>query len=176
MTIVTKIIIGVVFLGGVATASYFVFIAPKEVAVPIENKQEQANVTSGKKIPFTQFIKQGGSYKCTVSQVVENIESKGTVYVAGELLRGEFTTAVQNMSIKSTFIAKDGYMYTWTSAAPSMGFKAKVMKPNVGSTDTKTSGSYSWNSELVGDYTCEPWALDETKFELPSTVTFTAVN
>jgi hypothetical protein len=120
-------------------------------------------------------MSQNGTYKCTVNQYVGDIESKGTVYMDKGLLRGEFATAVANQKIDTTMILRDGYTYTWTSMAPTMGFKSKVVEPTTTSTTTATSGTYSWNADQIGDYNCEAWTGDESKFALPATIKFTEV-
>jgi hypothetical protein len=130
---------------------------------------------ASKKIAFSQLMSQNGTYKCTVNQYVGDIESKGTVYMDKGLLRGEFATAVANQKIDTTMILRDGYTYTWTSMAPTMGFKSKVAEPTTTSTTTATSGTYSWNADQIGDYNCEAWTGDESKFALPATIKFTEV-
>jgi hypothetical protein len=57
-----------------------------------------------------------------------------------------------------------------------MGFKVKIPDSanNVnGNTNTDVQGTYSWNAEQIGDYNCEPWTVDQSKFELPKGITFT---
>jgi hypothetical protein len=186
MTLFGKSIVGLVLIVGLSAVGYFMMGSPKNESSVEESQQKtsapviDAKVIpqeSGKKMSFSNFVSQGGAYKCTVSQVVQNIESKGTVYVASkDLLRGDFKTNVSGMSIDSSFVMRDGYNYSWTSAAPTMGFKVKVSASQEGNVETKTSGTYSWNAEQVGEYSCEPWTLDETKFTLPKTITFTSVN
>jgi hypothetical protein len=129
---------------------------------------------SGKKMSFDAFIKQGGSYMCTVNQNVEGIESKGTVYVNGGNVRGDFKTSVSGMNIDTMFLTKDGYSYSWSSMMPGKGYKAKVTASG-GGTGAGTSGQYSFNAEQIGDYNCEVWAVDSSKFAMPSGVVFTEI-
>src|SRR3989344_8600079 len=124
-----------------------------------------------KKMAFAEFIKQDGAYKCTVTQNVEGTSTQGTTYINNGMVRGEFKTEVKGMSVDSNMIVRDGYTYAWSSAAPTMGFKAKVMMDSTNA-DAFASGSYSWNAEQIGDYNCEVWTADEAKFVLPKGVTF----
>ncbi len=138
--------------------------------------------TGDKKIAFSQLIDQGGSYKCTVHQYVQNTDTVGTVYIHGDKLRGEFNVKAQGMNMDTTLIVREGYTYTWTSMAPTMGFKVKVATSGGESNTTVTqnnggtAGNYAWNADQIGDYTCDTWTVDETQFSLPTSVTFQAIN
>lgn len=74
-------------------------------------------------------------------------------------------------------IVKDNFTYTWSPLMAGKGFKAKVVEVVGGDAvvDTGTSGTYSFNATQIGDYDCVDWTVDESKFTLPSTVTFTEI-
>lgn len=129
----------------------------------------------GKKIPFAEFMKKGGSYKCEVTQVMANMTSQGTVYIHDSLIRAEFSTTVAGQSMNTNMIARDGYTYSWTSMMPGKGYKTKIATSETSApgANSSTSGTYTWNGEQVGDYSCEAWTADESVFELPKSVTFT---
>ncbi len=179
----TKIIIGVLVVGIVAVG-YVTFNkksvsqeAPGNPSIDEVSDTPETTQTSGKKMAFSQFIKQDfGSYKCDVKQSVSDFVSSGTVYMNEGKLRGEFSTVAEGRKMDSSFIMKEGYTYNWSSMIP-MGVKVKIpdtsATPN---TSTNTSGTYSWNAEQIGEYNCEEWKADETKFELPSGITFTEIN
>lgn len=132
--------------------------------------------SDGKKMAFESFIKNGGSYVCTVNQYVQNIESKGIVYIDGSKISGEFKTSVQGMNIGTSFISKDGYSYTWSSVMPNTGYKVAVTSStNAGDSSTGTSGTYGFNAQDIGDYDCQAWTPDASKFDLPSSVKFTEI-
>lgn len=189
MTLFGKALVSIIVLG-LAGGGYFMYQNKSSVdsmenaTKPVQGiavGEPNPSAPQGKKMAFSQLMAQNGTYKCTVNQYVGDIESKGTVYMSGGLLRAEFATTVQGRAIDTTMITRDGYTYTWTSMAPTMGFKAKVVAPTTeGNTNvnanTKTSGSYSWNAEQIGDYNCEAWTVDQSKFTVPSSITFTSVN
>lgn len=132
--------------------------------------------TSNKKMAFSQFLANDkGSYQCTVNQYVNNIESKGKVYLNNGMINGEFNTTVSGISIDTYLIVRDGFTYTWSSMLQGTGFKAKVVESTNTNTDTKTSGQYSFNAEQIGNYDCQPWTPDESKFTLPSSIIFKEV-
>jgi hypothetical protein len=123
---------------------------------------------SSKKIPFTEFMSKGGSYTCDITQNVSTMTSKGTVYMHDALVRLELATSLAGQSMNTTMIARDGYMYSWTDLSPTKGYKTKIV-----ASATEKPTTYTWNGSQVGDYTCEAWKADDTRFELPKTVTFT---
>ncbi len=176
---VIAIVVGVVVvLGGAYYAMRGTSESVKDtnsIAVGEPNPSAPTEQNSGKKMSFDAFLKQGGSYVCSVDQSVEGMDSKGTVYVNGTNIRGTFNTTVAGMKVDSEFISTGGYMYTWSSMMPGKGFKAKVGTTAGGSTSTGTSGQYSWNAEQIGDYDCQPWSGDLSKFAMPSGVVFTEV-
>jgi len=145
------------------------------IAVGEPNGSGTTENTSGKKMSFDAFLKQGGSYVCNVNQSVEGMDSRGTVYVNGANVRGTFNTTVSGMKVDSEFISTGGYMYTWSNMMPGKGFKAKVSATAGGDASTGTSGQYSWNAEQIGDYDCQPWSVDSAKFAMPSGIVFTEI-
>lgn len=148
---------------------------PNSIAVGEPNPSAPAENTSGKKMSFDAFLKQGGSYVCTVNQSVEGIDSKGTVYIDKGNIRGDFNTSVAGMNVDTYFIVKDKYTYTWSNMMQGKGFKAPVSAEGNGDSSTKTSDQYSFNAEQIGDYDCQPWSVDSSKFALPSGITFTEI-
>lgn len=162
------IVVAVLVVGG-----YFVFKGgePKN---PGEIKGEETTET-GKKMAFSEFVKQGGSYKCTVKQSLSDFENSGTVYINGANMRGEFSTIAEGKNMDTVFITTDGYSYTWSSLLPEMGFKVKIKTDVAGDGNADTSGTYNFNSEQIGDYDCQPWTVDASLFTIPSGVTFTEI-
>jgi hypothetical protein len=141
-----------------------------------DSTNETPEQPTGKKMAFSQFIKQDfGPYKCEVKQAFSDMENNGTVYLNAGNIRGDFSTIAEGRKMDSSFIMKDGYTYNWSSFAPTMGVKVKVNTTTDGDTNTQTSGTYSWNAEQIGEYNCEAWTVDESKFTLPSTITFTEI-
>ncbi len=121
---------------------------------------------------FADRAKSGGSYKCIVTQNVGGAATQGTTYISGGMVRSETNTKVAGMSINASAIIRGGYSYTWTSAAPTTGFKAKV-STGADTSGGSTSGQYSYNGAQIGDYNCEPWATDLNMFVVPANIAFT---
>lgn len=173
----TKIIIAVIIIVLLGVGGYMLFAGQDEAMVTAENSSD-ANTnqeSDGKKMAFTEFMKQGGTYKCEVNQNVGDTTTKGTTYMDGGMIRGEYVTQVQGMTVSSYSIIRDGYSYGWSSMAPTMGYKVKIDTAAAANTNTSTSGSYTFNAETIGDYNCEAWTADASMFALPAGVTFREV-
>jgi hypothetical protein len=176
----TKLLIGL--LGGVVLVGggYFFLntqkVAPVDEVVDISSSQtEETAQPTGKKMAFAEFMKQGGSYKCTVHQNVNDIETTGVTYMHNGMIRGEYGSDMQGMHIESHILVRDDYSYSWSSVMPTTGYKAKIVDVEAGA-GADTSGTYSWNAEQIGDYDCQPWSAEASMFEVPKEVTFTQLN
>ncbi len=196
MTIFGKIIVGILFLlagGGVfyGVTTYVnndsVAVIPEPVVISTSTIPEIVVATTTtasstasttpakteKKIAFVEFMKQGGSYKCSVVQTVATMISNGTVYIHDNKIKANFSTSIQGQTIETNMIVKEGYSYSWTNMSKGVGTKVKIApKSNPGS-DAAASATYTWNGSQVGDYNCEEWVADDTMFDVPTTVTFT---
>lgn len=197
MTLFGKIIFGSLMLVGAGAAFYGVtshvqYDEQKETVAMVENTSSLTGSTTevvvtssttenptkgnGKKIPFAEFMKQGGSYKCTVTQTVATMTTDGTVYIHDANVRGNFSISVQGQTIETSMIARDGYTYTWTNVEKGVGHKVKVNAPTTNESGSgPAQGTYAWNGEQIGDYSCSPWVTDDSLFELPKDITFTEV-
>lgn len=169
MTKIHWIVLGLII---VLVGGYFFM---KSDEAPSEDAAEVTESTD-RKMSFGDFVRQGGSYQCDVEQTVDGTSTKGISYIDGGKVKGEYLTQAEGLSITSYFIVRDGYVYTWGSFAPNMGFKTRVMEEVAQDTSTEVSGSYSFNTDDVGDYNCEPWTADASVFALPTGVKFTEIN
>ncbi len=159
----------------VLVAGYLIFSGGKADENKYTEDLEKEEQTA-KKMAFSEFVKKGESSKCEVKQYVGDMTSKGTVYIDGERIRGDFSTIIDGKTMTSSFILRDGNSYTWSSALPSMGFIVKVDNGVRGDEGESMSATYNWNAEQIGDYNCEPWVADQSMFALPRGVTFSEVN
>jgi hypothetical protein len=168
------LVVGIV---AVAIAGYFMF---QPGTMTVENEGGATSTpqvdtsTAGKKKAFSEFMKEGGSYKCTVHQYVNDTDTQGTVYLDSGLVRGEYDTQVQGKNYEGTVVVRDGYAYMWSSMMPGTGFKSKVETDAEGGQEV-SSGSYSFNANQIGEYDCQPWTADGSMFEIPADVTFREV-
>lgn len=167
----SKKIVGLIIVVLVIIGGYFVLSGNK--GTENENLGEVKEEGTGKKMAFSQFLKQGGAYKCEVKQYMNDFENSGTMYVDGKNLRGEFSTVAEGRTIDSSFISRDGYTYNWSSMTPGMGFKMMTGEnEETPGANIDASGTYNWDAGQIGDYNCENWAVDSSKFEVPKDVVF----
>jgi hypothetical protein len=149
----------------------------KEAAAAPEttNAESGAPAPAGKKMAFYQFAKQGGTYECTVHQLVNNIDTTGTVYMDKGQVRGDWNTSYVGQMMDTHFIVRDNTTYVWSSAMKGTGYKfandASVQAGN----NMSASGSIPPPSymEQIGDYDCTPWGGDASQFVLPTDINFT---
>lgn len=182
MTPFGKIIAGLLIIGGISTAVYFMRPSDALLQDEVMVAEETSSTTeaTGKKMAFSQFMKSdSGSYVCEVNQSVGDTQTKGTVYLDNGKVRGEFTVRALGQNSSVTTIIRDGYTYTWSSLAATVGFKVKNspegdMTPVENATGTQAT--YQASFETIGDYSCTAQVVEESKFTIPGSVTFTEVN
>lgn len=168
-------------IGGIVVIGLIIFFLYKNNENQDLPNLESENVglldeqSTGKKMSFSSFLgTQTGAYECRVTQYVDEGFShtiEGKVWINNEKIRGDFDISVSGMNLTSSMIARDGFVYTWTSMSP-IGYKAKEVKGDKEDSAGGESGTYSWNSEQIGDYDCVSWSVDDSKFVLPSSVNF----
>ncbi len=177
---------GIIIVVGIVAA--FVATRPKDkapatvdTAVTTDTAGSTTTPTpAGKKMAFMDFAKQGGSYQCTVNQYIDSSytsTTKGTVYISKGNIRGNYNVKVQGMSIDTSVIVRDGFAYTWTNMMTT-GYKVAVATDTTGKTSaggTTPQGTFSWNSDMIGDYDCKPWTADAAMFTLPAKITFKTI-
>ena len=116
----------------------------------------------------------GKNVTCTVNNVDNN--GSGTVYVAGNKIRGDFTSKVDDKTIESHFIQDTEFSYLWSSEME-QGIK---MKADLGAEETamsdnknsQTSGTEAVDLNKEVDYKCSNWSVDNSKFVPPSNIKF----
>jgi hypothetical protein len=175
-----KTIIAVLIIGALAIGGYSAIKKNKTNTTAVYTAQETAPTQTtekpvGKKIAFSEFIKQSGSYQCTVHQNLSDFDTGGTVYISDGKLRGDFSTIAEGRTVTSSVLARDGFVYSWSSMMPNKGVKMAMTMAELSNPAASTSGTYVWNASQIGDYSCTPWIAQEPTFGLPSGTTFTTV-
>ncbi len=173
-------IISILLLAIVGTGIFFLGKKQNTETEILNTNQEETQTTQtseveGKKMAFAEFLKQDkDAYECTVNQYIDEEmtqTTKGLVYVYNGNISGSFETDAMGMNITSSLIVRDGYSYTWSNMSP-VGYKVAVVESTETNTSQEISGTYSWNAEQIGDYECELWEIDMTKFDLPQGISF----
>lgn len=178
MNMTKTTIISILLLAIVGTGIFFLGKKQNTESEMMNTDQEETVETSeaeGKKMAFTEFLKQDkGAYQCTVNQYIDEEmtqTTQGLVYVYDGNISGNFETDAMGMNITSSMIVRDGYSYTWSNMSP-VGYKVAIVESPETNTNQEISGTYSWKAEQIGDYDCELWEVDMTKFDLPEGISF----
>lgn len=160
------VVTGVALIGGV----YF-FTTQTERAADTAPEAPHADATPDIDLSFSEFVRQNaGSYECTVDQRIQEglaQETTGTIFIHDGMIRGDYTTDVQGMTVDTSIIVRDDTVYTWTSMAP-FGIQAPV------ATD-EGQAEAGWNYDSIGSYACNPATVDSSVFELPASIQFREV-
>ena len=184
-----KAIFTLVLLGAVGFGAYTTFFKKDSSyqASDVVNEQNSESTSEVKgteetisptepftmKGTFSDLSKKGGSYECSVSHSVSVAESNGKVYVSSTKIRGDFSSKIPqvNMTVNSTMVSDGTHIYTWTDMAKT-GFKAKIVESAKPTSEDTVGNEYMQNLE----YSCAPWAVDESKFVIPGDIKFIDTN
>lgn len=137
-----------------------------------EISQEGSQEAGGPK-SIKDLFSLGTAQQCTFKDAAGN---GGTVYVSGGKMRGDFTTISGNKTIQSHMIRDDKTSYVWMEGE-TVGYKMSVesisQTPPQGGT-TNTQGSVDLDKKA--DYSCNPWVVSGSMFQMPSNMQFTDLN
>lgn len=94
----------------------------------------------------------------------------GVIYVDSGKVRGDFSSSVNNMSIKSHMIIDGKVGYMWTDNQ-NQGFKISLDEATSSNTSVDSkNNNIDINQKM--DYKCSKWAIDSSVFALPTTIKF----
>jgi len=164
--------------GGIAIAiviaifSYFMF--GKSSQSPTGPTEVGTNTQSGESMSkgtIKSLFSGGKNQTCNIKYPEDQQMGQGTVYVSGEKFRGEFTTVAEGKTMDYNMIQDGGYMYSWSSASP-QGTKMQISELEKANA-SPTSGQVDLDSEV--DLNCSGWSVDESKFQVPTNITFTDI-
>lgn len=145
---------------------YLIFTKAPAETPPIQNEEEITETESASGSgTLSSLMAMGGNMECGVSISEGGFNSAGVVFIAQDQVRADFNSSVAENSFTSSLIQRDGFIYTWTSIMP-QGFRFPVSVPDE---NGETEGFEA--TDFV-TYECKPWTPEQSKFELPSGVTF----
>ncbi|MEZ4103430.1 MAG: hypothetical protein R3B55_02670 [Candidatus Paceibacterota bacterium] len=179
-----KLVLGILILGG---AALLIFSGGKnkdkdENVITEESSMEQDSNKEAEnqkdfeeKTTLNSLMKKGGNYECVFSHKTEVGESTGTVYISGQKIRGDFSSKVSvaglgDMGDIQTHMISDGEsIYSWSSMS-SDGYK--IPKSEEGKSNQENT---NFKSDQELDYKCVAWSVDQSKFSLPTNITFKSI-
>ena len=127
---------------------------------------KRATDTTGSPMSLKELIVAGIAKQCTFSDESSGAQTSGTVYVGGSKVRGDFSVISQGKTMGMHMISDGATMHTWIDGMAD-GFKMS-MTASHSAGDTQQG----FDADKKINYHCSPWATDDSKFVLPSGVTF----
>lgn len=114
------------------------------------------------------------SQTCTFTNT-DGDSATGTVYVSGGKVRSDFSTSASEEAGQAMhMIVKDQTSYLWGDALQGKGIKMAFasMESSADTAKSSSQKSTSLNTNQAVKYSCKPWVVDASVFELPAGVEF----
>lgn len=125
------------------------------------NQQETTKVTERS---LKNLLAAGASVQCTVNEE----DTTGTVYIAGEnKARVDFTTTSDGKTTSGHMIISGKVGYMWVDGEQS-GLKINI--------DSEDADDEIFDADSDINYDCKAWTKDESKFKVPTDITFIEFN
>lgn len=121
------------------------------------------------------LLGQNKNVTCTFSSTDSSgNQTSGTVYVAGERMRGDFTYQASGEAEQKSNVLRDSeYQYFWQEGS-STGFKSKIAEPEASEgKDNENTQGQTVDQDAEYDFKCSDWSVDESKFNPPGEIEFT---
>ena len=144
------------------------------------SRQEQQNENKDNSIKgtFQDLIGQGNKLKCEFSFKDQTMQMNGTAYTDGDKMYQEIFVNQEGMEIENNIIVKDNQVYSWNSMQPDQGIKMDLNEfennPEMIEEDETSTTNPGLNQSF--EYKCEPWQVDNKKFEVPTDKNFMDMN
>jgi len=148
-----------------------------------EQKEAQQEKSGWQNFKISDLINTEGSFHCTFAYRAENEDaSNGDMYVSqrGQKMRGTFLSKMGERPDVEGNILRDGqYQYFWqTGETQGMKFLIDENDTDIFSNDaaqpedSQADASETTETSDDVDFSCEPWRADDSKFVVPSDITF----
>jgi len=157
-----KAIIGLIVLAAVGGGAWYASTNFGTVPESASETVDNAGKATG---TFAELMARVGSWKCHAKATHEEGASEGDVYMDGGNIRGDFVATMSGRTVNTSFVTKEGYIYTWSDLLP-QGMKVKV------DAAAGTAGGQGIDPSTPVEYSCEVWIAEQGKFELPSGIEF----
>jgi hypothetical protein len=170
-----KILLGVVGLIAIGGAAWFFAGGKYDIRgklPPDDLRKEEVKVETAGEFngSMGDLLSRSGAWRCSVSVNANGVVSEGTTYVFGGKLRSDFTSTIPQVGdVSSHMIVIGTTAYTWTSMF-NRGFRFEIQGGAAPAGGQGGEQAAMFNENYV--YDCDVWAADESKFELPTGITF----
>lgn len=153
-----KLLLGIVVLAVVGGGAYALSQKQADAPMPeaVEAEPQETTLAALLTLPTPQV--------CTFTNSTEAAQTAGTVYVAGGKARGDFEATVAGRTYHAHMIAMEETVYSWVDET-GIGVKSAVSAG-------ESAGDAGFDATKNLSYTCTSWTPDESRFVLPSGITF----
>jgi uncharacterized protein YxeA len=132
-----------------------------------QNPKTSASLTQAS---IKSLLASKASQQCDFSNNTGTTSLTGTIFVANGKASGEFNVQSPSGPIVSHMVSDGTYVYIWTSMSK-QGFKMALAEATSAAANAKNSGSVDVNKTF--NFECKNWITDNSKFTLPTDITFT---
>lgn len=143
-----------------------------------QQEQQNENKDNSIKGTFQDLIGQGNRLKCEFSFENQETQMNGVAYTDGDKMYQEVFVNQEGMEIENNIIVKDNQVYSWNSMQPDQGIKMDLSEfennPEMIEEDEASSTNPGLSQSF--EYRCEPWQVDNKKFEVPTDKNFMDMN
>lgn len=136
-----------------------------------ENTNEQTEMeSSSTPTSLKELMSGSSSVRCEFSSTEDESISSGVVYAANGKARVDFSSTIENQTTAGHMIMDDSMAYTWMEGE-SKGFK--ISTKATASAQPNQANEKQFDPEKKLDYSCQDWGVDNSIFDIPSSVEFT---
>lgn len=139
-------------------------------------QNQTSNTTSGQgqsaMNSLADLLTGGQNVTCEFNSPVDEngYSGKGTVYMSSGNMRGDFENTQNGKTTKMSMIRKGNDNFIWGDSMET-GIKMTLSPEDLKSETNEASKYVDLNQKA--DYKCNPWGVDQSKFNPPSDIKFT---
>lgn len=148
------------------------YVASKSMRDPQPLKIHKDDVVSDGEINTSvrELMMSGSPVTCTFTRTDDGMNTSGTVYIAGERMRGDFTVESEGLGTFVTHtIHSDTTAYVWTDGQA----QGHMFTLNADQDVEAPHDEQSFDIDEKVDYSCFAWSVDEGQFQVPTDIEFT---
>lgn len=171
-TLILVIVVIILILGGGGVFLFTRFQNPTQTApqTAVTQAPTQAQKISTQKKSLKDLLTLSGNQQCTFSD--KETGGSGTVFTSGGKVRGDFSSKTSSKTVQSHMLTDGKYLYFWTEGE-TKGYKMSLDVVQNLSDSAAQQSSQMMDMKKQVDYTCNPAAVDSSKFVVPTNITFT---
>lgn len=166
-----KIIAGIIVVLIILAGAFFLMRSKDGDVASNTQKTDSQTQMQSEKASIKSLLASGSSRKCTYSVDQDGYKSEGTIYVANNKMRGDFTAQIDGKETMSHMINDSATSYMWTDGV-AQGMKFAVSEEDIKSAQDSAAKTGAVDLNQNYDFSCDSWVVDTSKFELPSNVQF----